>query len=85
MEATQTLGERLKAGRQERQLTLADVAERTKINPLYLRAMEQGEIHLLPARVYVRGYVRSLGLLLGLEPADLYSMLPSEAELTASS
>ena len=72
----QTFGERLQAGRMERQLTVADVANVTKINPFYLKAMERNEMHLLPGAVYVRGYIRSLGLVLGLDAADLYSSLP---------
>ncbi len=71
-----TLGEHLQTQRRKRELTVAQVAEVTKINPYYLRAMERDELHLLPPRVYVRGYIRSLGQVLGLEVADLYSMLP---------
>lgn len=73
-----TLGERLQAGRLERQLSLEQVAEVTKINPFYLKAMEHDQLHLLPAAVYVKGYVRSVGQLLGLEVSDLYSSLPSD-------
>jgi cytoskeletal protein RodZ len=77
-----TLGERLQAGRMERQMSLTDVAEATKINPLYLMAMERNQLHLLPAAVYVRGYLRSVGQLLGLEVTDLYSSLPTEISLS---
>lgn len=72
-----TLGERLQAGRKQRKLSLDDVAAATKINPYYIKAMERDEIHLLPPRVYVKGYIRSIGQLLGLEVSDLYSALPA--------
>lgn len=74
-----TLGIRLRAKRLDRKLSVAEVASATKINPYYLRAMERDELHLLPPRLYVRGYLKSVAMLLGLDVADLYSLLPSEA------
>jgi cytoskeletal protein RodZ len=84
MEERRTLGERIEAGRRRKRLSVMDVALATKINPYYLRAMERGDLHLLPAMVYVKGYVRSVGRLLGLDCADLYSMLPASEGGAAS-
>ncbi|MFH0809705.1 MAG: helix-turn-helix transcriptional regulator [Pseudomonadota bacterium] len=74
-----TLGGCLQAERLRNRLSVEQVAKATKINPYYIKAMERDDLHLLPARIYVKGYIRSVCALLGLEATDFYSMLPSEA------
>ncbi|MGM0549149.1 MAG: helix-turn-helix domain-containing protein [Bacillota bacterium] len=60
------LGSLLKKAREEKGLSLADIQEETKIREKYLRAIEKNEFDLLPAKVYlkvfIKGYAREVGL-----------------------
>jgi len=67
-----TVGRRIKQARERRQLSVEEVAGVTKINPFYLRAMERDDFHLIPAGVYLRGYLRSVGRLLEIDAGELY-------------
>jgi len=61
----QQIGERLKAMREEKGLSLAEISETTKIRVRYLQALEEGNLDILPGAVYtigfVRAYMRSVG------------------------
>jgi transcriptional regulator with XRE-family HTH domain len=48
----------LTAIRQSRGLSLAQLAESTKISRYYLKAIETGEVSKLPGGVYTRSYIR---------------------------
>ena len=73
-----TLGERMKKIREERRLSLADVAKGTKIQAKYLQYFEESEYMKLPADVYVRGFLRSYGLYMGLSEANLIKQFERE-------
>jgi hypothetical protein len=62
-------GPRLRRARLVRGLEIDDVATATKINPTYLRFIEEERFGDLPAQVYVRGFVAAYARLLGLDPA----------------
>jgi cytoskeleton protein RodZ len=57
---------RLRSAREQAGLTIEDVASRTKISPVALRAIERGEFERLPgeffARAFLRSYARELRL-----------------------
>ncbi|MGD0200524.1 MAG: RodZ domain-containing protein [Bryobacteraceae bacterium] len=61
-----SIGARLRQERLQRGLDLAQIAERTKINPAMLEAIESGDLDKLPgsffARSFVRQYARALEL-----------------------
>ena len=61
-------GARLRRSRMRRGLELDDVARITKVNPTYLRFLEEERFEELPARVYVRGFVTLYASCVGLEP-----------------
>lgn len=61
-------GARLRRSRMRRGLDLDDVARITKVNPTYLRFLEEERFEDLPARVYVRGFVTLYASCVGLEP-----------------
>jgi hypothetical protein len=67
-EATEFTGELLTQVRKARGLTLERITDTTKINIFYLRAIENEKYADLPAEVYVRGYLRQIVNLLGLDP-----------------
>ncbi len=60
-------GARLRRARLRRGIDLEKIAEVTKINPTYLRCIEEDQYEDLPAIVYVRGFVVSYARCLGLE------------------
>jgi len=56
-------------------MEIEDVARVTKVNPTYVRFIEEEHFADLPARVYVRGFVGAYASCVGLDPrkvADSY-------------
>ena len=72
------LGKILQAAREERGLTLDQVAGATHIRLRYLQAMEAGDFEALPSRLQVKGFLRSYASYLGLNEKDLLEMLEPE-------
>jgi flagellar biosynthesis protein FlhG len=60
-------GARLRRARLLRSVEVEDVASATKINPAYLRFLEEDRFDDLPAVVYVRGFVAAYARFLGLD------------------
>jgi curved DNA-binding protein CbpA len=61
-------GERLRRYRIRCGLEIEDIAGVTKINPTYLRFIEEDRFQDLPDSVYVRGFVTAYGACVGLDP-----------------
>jgi len=59
-------GDFLKRARQRAGLSLEDIARRTKIGTLKLGAIESERFDLLPASVYLRGFIEQYARLVGL-------------------
>ena len=68
---TESVGANLKAAREERGLSLAEVAQSLKFAPRQLEALEQDRFDLLPGGTFVRGMVRSYARLLKLPPEPM--------------
>jgi cytoskeleton protein RodZ len=64
---TQTIGQRLKAEREEQRLTLEKVFEATRIRVQYLQALEEDDLSGMPSPVQARGYLRNYAEYLGFE------------------
>jgi len=64
----ETLGEALKAIRQEKGLTLPELAERTRVRRAYLEAIEEMRLDALPSRPFTIGYIRAYATALGVDP-----------------
>jgi cytoskeletal protein RodZ len=62
------LGERFRAAREARGLTLSDVAEHIRIRSVYLAAIEDENWPAIGAPVYTRGFLRTYARFLGLDP-----------------
>ncbi|MGQ0430402.1 MAG: helix-turn-helix domain-containing protein [Gammaproteobacteria bacterium] len=62
-------GARLRAAREARGLSIEDAAERLRLNPALVLAMEQERFALLGAPVFARGHLRNYAALLGV-PED---------------
>jgi len=61
-------GEDLKKERESRKITLASIAEATKISSRHLTALEQSRFDDLPGGVFNKGIVRSYAQMVGLNP-----------------
>ncbi|WP_309087805.1 helix-turn-helix domain-containing protein [Phenylobacterium sp.] len=68
LHAHATIGEALRAIRQERGLTLDELAEKTRVRRSYLEALEEMRLDALPSRPFTIGYLRAYALALGLDP-----------------
>ncbi len=66
-----TVGATLSAARIDAGLDIDDVATRTRLRPSVLRSMEEDDFSVCGGRAYVRGHLRTLGKVLGLEPEAL--------------
>jgi len=64
---TQTIGQRLKAEREEQRLTLEKVFEATRIRMQYLQALEEDDLSVMPSPVQARGYLRNYAEYLGFD------------------
>jgi flagellar biosynthesis protein FlhG len=60
-------GERLRRVRLQRGFELEEIAKVTKVNPTYLRFIEEERFDDLPAAVYVRGFVVGYASCVGLD------------------
>ena len=64
------LGERFRAAREERGLTLSEVGEQLRIRSVYLTAIEEENWKAIGAPVYIRGFLRTYARFLGLDPEE---------------
>lgn len=74
-------GDILKKRRESLHVTLAEVSISTKISPKMLQAIEAGDLTQLPARTFLRGFVKSYASFLKL---DVDAILKSFAEEMAA-
>ncbi|MHC1763755.1 MAG: helix-turn-helix domain-containing protein [Verrucomicrobiia bacterium] len=83
-----SVGQRLCAAREQQGLSVADIADRTKLRSDHVRALEEGNYDVFAAPVYVRGFVRNYAGILKLDVsavlADLESELNSSQHLRES-
>jgi cytoskeletal protein RodZ len=68
---TQTIGQRLKAEREEQRLTLEKVFQATRIRVPYLQALEDDDLSRMPSPVQARGYLRNYAEYLGFDVEQL--------------
>lgn len=67
----QSLGEQLRRARQEKNLTLEEVNNRTKIQLRYLEALEKGDPTPFAGEVYFKGALRNYAQVVGLDPEKI--------------
>ncbi len=82
--ASLTLGEKLQKLRTEHRKSLPEVSRATKIQVKYLEALESGVYTVLPADVYVRGFLRGYARYLGCDEAALVRLYDRERHIQAS-
>ena len=65
------IGNQLRAARESKGLTIADVEKVTRIRARFLEAMEDGRWDALPGPVQIRGFLKNYAVFLGLNGDEL--------------
>ena len=73
-----SVGERLRAAREEKGLSLEDVAAQTRIPRRHLESIESADWNNLPAPTYTIGFARSYASSVGLDRTDIADQLRAE-------
>jgi cytoskeleton protein RodZ len=67
----ETLGQEFKRKREERKVSLKEVAEETRVGVRFLQAIEADDFAALPGGVYTRSFIRTYAKYLGLDEEDI--------------
>ena len=81
-----TLGEKLRAAREARGISIRDVAEQTRIAPMYIECIENDNYKPLPGGIFNKGFVKSYARFIGMDENEAlqdYSRLMSQTESSA--
>ncbi|ATH09022.1 hypothetical protein BIY24_14020 [Halobacteriovorax marinus] len=70
-----TIGEYLKAAREEKTLSLKVISQHTKISVTILESIENNNFDKLPSKAYVIGFVKSYSKTIGLDEAECLKLL----------
>ena len=73
-----TVGERLRAAREAKQLKLEDIAAQTRIPQRHLESIETGDWESLPAPTYTTGFAKSYASAVGLDRTEIGDQLRAE-------
>jgi cytoskeleton protein RodZ len=73
-----TVGERLKAAREEKKLSLEDIAAQTRIPQRHLESIEDADWEKLPAPTYTVGFAKSYASAVGLDRSEIGDQLREE-------
>src|SRR3954464_12152377 len=73
-----TVGERLRAAREEKGLSLEDVAAQTRIPQRHLESIEVANWDALPAPTYTVGFAKSYATVVGLDRVEIGEKLREE-------
>jgi cytoskeletal protein RodZ len=81
-------GARIRQAREQRGISLRQIAETTKISVSVLEALERNDISRLPGGIFSRGFVRSYAVEIGVDPEqtvrDFMAQFPQDS-VTAGS
>ena len=81
-------GTRMKRSREERGVSLRQIADVTRISVVALEALERNEISRLPGGIFSRGIVRSYAVEVGLDPEqtvrDFLASFPEDSVTVGS-
>ena len=67
----ESFGSWLRSQREVRQVELETISQSSKVNIRYLEALEQHRFDLLPATIFVKGFLREYARIVGLDPDEV--------------
>ncbi len=67
---SQTLGEKLREAREERGISLTEVAEETRISPHYIQSIELDDYKPLPGGIFNKGFIKSFAKYVGVDEQE---------------
>lgn len=79
----ESLGEKLRKAREERDISISEVAEQTRISALYLEAIENDDYRPLPGGIFNKGFVKSFAKYVGVDEGEAlleYSRIAASQE-----
>lgn len=79
----ETLGENLRAARERRGVSISEVAEQTRIAPMYIECIEKDNYKPLPGGIFNKGFVKSYARFIGYDEQQAlheYNLLVSQTE-----
>jgi cytoskeletal protein RodZ len=65
-----TLGEKLRQAREERGISISEVAEQTRISPMYLELIENDNYKPLPGGIFNKGFVKAYAKYVGIDEQE---------------
>jgi cytoskeleton protein RodZ len=74
-----TLGEELKRRREERQISLTDISEATRIGTRFLKAIEADNFSVLPGGIFTRSFIRAYAREIGMDEDEAISLYQQQA------
>ncbi|MCD6420350.1 MAG: helix-turn-helix domain-containing protein [Synergistetes bacterium] len=72
------LSEYLKETRESKGMSIKEISEITKINPRYIKAIEEANYEVIGGDVYCKGFIRNYARSLGLDPEEAVRMYKEE-------
>lgn len=78
---TETLGEYLFSVRNNAKLTIEEVSKKTGIKLIFLDSLEKGDFKVLPANVYVLGFLKQLSLLYSIDAEEIICQYKKEQSI----
>jgi cytoskeleton protein RodZ len=78
-----SLGEKLRQAREERGISISEVAEQTRISSLYLKSIEDDNYKPLPGGIFNKGFVKAYAKYVGVDEHEAlqdYARLVAENE-----
>ena len=72
------VGEILSSARNKKKKDIEKIAEKLRIRPQYLTALENSEYDIFPGRIYALGFLKSYAEFLGLDAEDLLARYKEE-------
>jgi hypothetical protein len=73
-----SVGAYLSQERKQKKISLVDIAKVTRISVQYLEALERDEFRVLPASIFVRGFLRTYAAQIGLDPKEVLRMYENQ-------
>lgn len=66
-----SLGQKLRQAREERGISISEVAEQTRISPHYLESIENDDYKTLPGGIFNKGFLKSFAKYVGLDENEV--------------